>query len=398
MKLIEFKEYNNLDQHTLNKKKVVASIIIVCIIIAIIVFSLLYIYNKKFRNWADIHILMKTVSQGNLSSIELEPNENVSIYAYDKYVAILNVNKLNIYNSSAKQVASLDINISNPIFTSNGKYLVVAEKDKQRIYLISETKQLWDTEIDGTISRVSVNENGYVSVVCTGTTYKSVIAVYNQSGEQLFKTYIPNNTVVDSAISSDNRYLSFAEINTSKSLIQSTVKTISIKDASQSSENSIIHTYEMPTNSLIINIKYQGSKNLICMCNNGINLLSEGNMNNLMNFEEEGKKYTFAGINLNNTIYQIEEFSDEINNQQSNIKLINSGTKKTNDYSIDGIAKETCSSEDIIAINLGTEVYFIDSKGWLQKKYVAEEEIRDIKISNRIAAIIFKDKIEILIL
>ena len=82
----------------------------------------------------------------------------------------------------------------------------------------------------------------------------------------------------------------------------------------------------------------------------------------------------------------------------NNIKLINSGTKKTNDYSIDGIAKETCSSEDIIAINLGVEVYFIDSKGWLQKKYVTEEEIRDIKVSNRIAAIIFKDKIEILIL
>ena len=398
MKLIEFKEYNNLDQNTLNKKKVVVSIIIACIIIAIIVFSIFYIYNKKFRNWADIHILMKTVTQGNLSSIEIEPNENVSIYAYDKFVAILNVNKLEIYNSSAKHVTSLDVNISNPIFASNGKYLVIAERDKQKMYLISETKQLWNTEIDGTISRVSVNENGYVSVVCSGTTYKSVIAVYNQSGEQLFKNYIPNNTVVDSAISSDNRYLSFAEINTSKSLIQSTVKTISIKDAKESSENSIVHTYEMPTNSVIINIKYQGSKNLICMCNDSINLLSEGNINNLMSFEEEGKTYSFAGINLNNTIYQIEEFSDEINKQQSYIKLINSGTKKTNDYNIEGIAKETCSSEDIIAINLGIEVYFIDSKGWLQKKYIAEEEIRDIKVSNRIAAIIFKDKIEILIL
>lgn len=398
MKLIEFKEYNNLNEHTLNKKKVVASIVIICVIIAVIIFSLFYIYNLKFRNWADIHILMKTVSQGDLSAIEIEPNENVSIYAYDKYVALLNVNRLNIYNSSAKQTASLDIKISNPLFTSNGKYLAIAEKGKQKLYLVSETKELWNTEVDGTIARVSVNENGYVSVVCSGTTYKSVIIVYNQSGELLFKTYIPNNTVIDSSISSDNRYLSFAEVNTSKTLIQSTVKTISIKEASQSSGNSTIYTYEMPINSLIINLKYQGSKNLICMCNNGINLLSEGNIQNLMNFEQSDKNYTFAGIDLNNTIYQIEEISDGINNQQSNITLINSGTKKIHNYAINGIAKEADSSEENIAINLGTEIYFIDSKGWLQKKYVAQEEIRDIKISNRIAAIIFKDKIEILIL
>ena len=398
MKLIEFKEYNNLNDHTLNKKKVVASIIIICVIIAVIIFSLFYIYNKKFRNWADMHILMKTVSQGKLSSIEIEPNENVSIFAYDKYVALLNINKLNIYNSSAKQVASLDINISNPIFTSNGKYLVIAEKNKQKLYLVSETKELWSTEIDGTISRVSVNENGYVSVVCSGTTYKSVIIVYNQSGDLLFKTYIPNNAVVDSTISSDNRYLSFAEVDTSKTLIQSTVKTISIKDASKSSGNSTIYTYEMPINSLIINLKYQGSKNLICMCNSGINLLSEGNIQNLMNFEEPNKNYTFAGIDLNNTIYQVQETFNGINNQQSDITLINSGTKKINTYTINGIAKDACSSEYNIAINLGTEIYFIDSKGWLQKKYIAEEEIRSIKVSNRIAAIIFKDKIEILIL
>lgn len=398
MKLIEFKEYNNLDKNTLNKKKLLISIVLVCLIISIIVFSLLYIYNKKFRNWADIHILMKTVSQGNLSSIEIDSAENISIYAYDKYVALLNVNRLDIYNSSAKQVESLEININNPIFTSNGKYLVIAEKDKQKIYLVSETKELWNTEIDGTISRISVNENGYVSVVCSGTTYKSVIIVYNQSGEQLFKTYIPNNTVVDSAISSDNKYLSFAEVDTSKSLIQSIVKTISIKDARESSSNSTIHTYEMPTNSLVINLKYQGSKNLICMCNDGVNLLTEGNTQQLMSFNEDGKNYTFAGINLNNTIYRVEEISSGITNQESNVLLINSGTKKVNNYTITGIAKETSSSEDNIAINLGTEIYFIDSKGWLQKKYVAEEEIRDIKLSNRIAAIIFKDKIEILIL
>lgn len=399
MKLIEFKEYNNLDsEKSLNKKKIIGFMITAVIIVLAITFSVLYACNKTFRNWADIHILMKSISEGSLSSIDIDVDEDVSVYAYDRYIAVLKDNKLNIYNSSGKSTASLDINISTPVFTANGKYLAVAEKGKQKIYLISGTKTKWSNDIEGTISKVSVNENGYVSVICSGTTYKSVIIVFDQNGNQLIKSYIPSNSVIDSAVSSDNKYLSFAEIDTSGTLIKSTVKTIAVNDSNNSSEITPIYTYEMDTNLLITNLRYHGSKNLICMCNAGIYLLSDGNTQMLMNFEEENKNYTFAGIDLINNIYEIEEVSDGIANQSSQIKIINTGTKKVNNYSINSIAKSTSSAGDNIAINLGTDIYFINTKGWLKKKYSANEEIRNIIVSDRIAAIVFRDKIEILVL
>ncbi len=399
MKLIEFKEYNNLDsEKSLNKKKIIGFMITAVIIVLAITFSVVYACNKTFRNWADIHILMKSISEGSLSSIDIDVDEDVSVYAYDRYIAVLKDNKLNIYNSSGKSTASLDINISTPVFTANGKYLAVAEKGKQKIYLISGTKTKWSNDIEGTISKVSVNENGYVSVICSGTTYKSVIIVFDQNGNQLIKSYIPSNSVIDSAVSSDNKYLSFAEIDTSGTLIKSTVKTIAVNDYNNSSEITPIYTYEMDTNLLITNLRYHGSKNLICMCNAGIYLLSDGNTQMLMNFEEENKNYTFAGIDLINNIYEIEEVSDGIANQSSQIKIINTGTKKVNNYSINSIAKSTSSAGDNIAINLGTDIYFINTKGWLKKKYSANEEIRNIIVSDRIAAIVFRDKIEILVL
>lgn len=399
MKLIEFKEYNNINENkALNKKKIAITITVAIIIIIITMFILLYIYNKNFRNWADMHVLMKNVTEGTLSSIDIDVGKSSSIYAYDKYVAILDEAKIRIYNSSAKEVNSIDMSVNNPILKSNGKYLVIGEKGKQKIHLVSGTKSVWDADVEGSITRAAVNENGYVSVVCSGNTYKSIITVFNQSGEKLFKTYIPNNTVIDSAVSSDNKYLSFAEIDTTKTMIQSIVKTMSIKDASNSSENSIVNTYELPTNSLVVNIKYQGSKNLICMCDNGIQLLSDGNIQELISLSDQDKKYTFAGIDLSNTIYEIEEYSDGISNQNSNITLMNTGTKKYNSYTIEGIAKETSCSDNNIAINLGTEIYFINSRGWLIKKYMANQEIRDVIVSDKIAAIIFRDKVEILIL
>ena len=399
MKLIEFKEFNGADNtHTLNKKKLAITITISVLLVVILIFFLLYVYNKNFRNWADMHVLMKTVNEGTLATIDMDSGEKSSIYTYDKYVAQINVDKLNIYNSSAKQVASIDINIASPIFDSNGKYLVIGDKGKQKVYLISGTRIVWNAEIDGSVTRVSVNENGYVSVVCSGSTYKSIVEVYNPTGNQLFKTYIPNNSVIDSAISSDNKYLSFAEVDTTKTSIESVVKTISIKDAKDSSSNPISYTYSMPANTLIVNLKYHGSKNLLCMCDDGIQLLCDGNMQKLMNFNEENKKYSFAGINLTNTIYEIDESSDGISNQTSEVLLTNTGTKKSSSYTINGIAKDTSSSDDNIAINLGSEVYFINTRGWLIKKYIATQEVKDVVVSDRIAAIIFRDKIEILIL
>ena len=399
MKLIEFKEYDNLDKEkNLNKKKVIVLMTVSTVIVISIIFLIIYMCNTKFRSWADMHILMKNVTEGTLSSIDIDIDEDVSVYAYDQYVALLNNNKLDIYNSSGKKSQELEVNVSNPLFKSNGKYLIVAEKEKQKIYLIAGTKLLWSTDIDGVISRTSVNENGYVSVVCTGTTYKSVIIVFDTKGNKVLKSYIPTNYVVDSVISSDNKYLSFAEVNTAGTLIKSTVKTIAINNSNNSSEISAVNTYELTTNSLVINLKYQGSKNLICMCNNGVYVLSDGNAQMLMNFDEEGKNYTFAEINLINSIYGIVEVSDGISNQMSQIKLVNTGTKKNNYYNINSIAKSTSSAGDNIAINFGTEVYFISSKGWLKKKYIANEEIRNIIVSERIAAIIFRDKVEILVL
>ena len=105
MKLIEFKEYDNLNGgKSLNKKKIIVLIIVSILIFISIIFSVIYMCNEHFRNWADVHVLMKTVSEGKLSSIDIEPDEDVSIFAYDKYVVILNDNKLNIYNTSGKKL------------------------------------------------------------------------------------------------------------------------------------------------------------------------------------------------------------------------------------------------------------------------------------------------------
>ena len=51
---------------------------------------------------------------------------------------------------------------------------------------------------------------------------------------------------------------------------------------------------------------------------------------------------------------------------------------------------------DIIALNLGAEVEFISTSGMLVKRYVSSQEITNLVVSDNIAGIIYRDKIEII--
>ena len=66
----------------------------------------------------------------------------------------------------------------------------------------------------------------------------------------------------------------------------------------------------------------------------------------------------------------------------------------TNLYIINGIAKEVYTQDGIIAVNLGTEIYFVGENGWLIKKYTSNQEIKDVVVTKNIAGIVFRDKIE----
>lgn len=161
-----------------NKKKLIIIGIITLVIVIITLISL-YIGNQDFRTFMDRYILRREIVQNNVVSIDIQTLENPSIYAYDKYITILNKNKLTTYTAIGKKEYEHEITISDALYASNNKFLVIAAKNGQNIYLISEQNILWQTQIEGEIQKISVNKNGYVSVIITGGGYKTIIATYN---------------------------------------------------------------------------------------------------------------------------------------------------------------------------------------------------------------------------
>lgn len=130
------------------------------------------------------------------------------------------------------------------------------------------------------------------------------------------------------------------------------------------------------------------------MYDNEIRSLYDEQNEQIISFTND--KVTFASIELNNyAIYTIEKSAGLFNNN-TQVSLKNITTAKENIYVAEGIAKDIKAYADHVALNLGSEIHFITTNGWLTKKYTSEKEVTSIVLGEKVAGIVYKDKIDII--
>ena len=314
-------------QRELNIRKIVITSIIAIFLIAIIVIFSLYIAEESFRKWVDVNVLRKDIASENVASIDLNVDKNNQIFCYNKYICILNEKNLKLYNQSGENITDISVDINTALFSSNDKYLAIAEKNGQEFCVITDKSYSWRQKVDGEILQIYINKNGYVALVTTDTTYKS-----------------------------------------------------------------IIYSKEASTSKMILKVQYQDKNNLVCVYDDGINIVKDGKETEVLS-KEDG--ITFMSGNLNNNIAYIKEEQVGAFESTSKLSIVNPLNGQTSTYNFDEIAKEMYTNGNIIGVNIGTEMYFIGTNGMLIKKYTSNQEITNVMITKGLAIIIYKDRIEI---
>lgn len=377
------------------KKNLKISILILLGILLAIVIAR-YITDEDFRYLVDTKILKKELEQDTLSTIEINYESTPSIFAYDKYVAVLNKNNFNIYTHDGNKTASLDIKISNPVVCSRGKYMVVAEQDGKKIYLINGSNIAWQNDINGAISGVNVNKNGYVSVIVTNTTYKSVVVLYSPEGKELFRSFLSSTYAVCTDISNNNKYLAIGEVDYTGTIVKSNVEIISISLAQSNTEKtkSVINKYQSNTGEIISAIRYQDKDIAMCMFNKYIQKVGTDSNEKYIDINDD---VLFFDMGLKDKFTTINKQSSGLFAYEYEMKIKNTGTSSEHLYILkNDVPKSIIVSSELIGINLGTEVQIVNSNGMLLKSYKSKQEIKSLVVGDNIAGIIYKDKIELI--
>ena len=374
--------------------KLTILMLLILMIITMFILVCIYFNNVNFRKWCDENIINKEISQNNVKNITINKEENVQVFAYDKYICVLRKKTLEFYNRIGVKENSIELEIVNASFSAAGRYLAICEQNGQKFYLISGKEKIYENEIEGNINQINVNRNGYVSVVISNTSYKSVVDVFDKSGNEIFKTNLRTARVVDVNISQDSKYLAIAEVDLSGIIIQSSIQIVSIELAKTNTENAFVNRYEAAVGKLIMSIKYQEKNNLICMYNDSIDIFSENGNKEFAKYEE--KKLAFATINLNNRIVLVEESAAGEYKADTYINILNPQNNKKKQYITSNVAKSILTSENKIAVNFGTELHIVSMNGILIKKYKSNSEINDVVMTDNLAAIVYSDSIAII--
>ena len=108
------------------------------------------------------------------------------------------------------------------------------------------------------------------------------------------------------------------------------------------------------------------------------------------------KKVTFSSIELENYCVQIEEQSSGLFTVDTIVNIKDVSNNKEVNYTIKGAIKEIITKGNVIAINLGADVEFINTQGMLIKRYKSNQEVTNITVSESIAGIVYRDKIELI--
>lgn len=211
-------------------------------------------------------------------------------------------------------------------------------------------------------------------------------------GSELFTTYLSKSYVIDSAISNDNKFLALAEVNFSGIAIQSNIKIISIDKALSNSTDTIQYNYSSSIDDFIINVEYHNNDNLVCLFDNHIDIIKDNTVSQVTSFENSN--ILFADIN--NKIIQIEKKNAGILSTDFELQIINSNSFDKRIYELDKEPKSIEVFGNIICVNYGSSALFINTSGWLIKEYISSQEIQSVVLSNDLAGIVYKDKIEIL--
>ena len=378
------------------KSKIIKAIILWIILIVILIFIILciiYYNNMSFRTWCDENIIKKEVLQEDVNIIEIGRDENIQVYAYDKYICVLSKKTLDFYNRVGTKIDSIEIDILDPEFVSNGRYLAISEKNGQKFYLISDREILFENNIEGNITEISVNRNGFVSVLISNTTYKSVVEVFDKTGKEIFRTNLVSSRVIDISISQDSKYLAIAEVDISGIIIKSNIMIVSFEIAQTNSEEAIIYKYEAPTGKLITNINYQDKNKLVCMFDDSIGVLENETYSELLKYDSN---LSFVAISLNNRIVTVQENSTGEYTSDTTVSIVNTNNGKTKKYHTNNVAKAILTYSNKIAINFGTELHIIGTNGILIKKYISNSEINDIVMTDNLISIVYNDNIAII--
>lgn len=369
------------------KKKIFGKILLILLIIAIAVLTGLYIGDKNIRDTIDRVILKKYLKESDLKSIHLENDEKIYSTVFNENVGIFKNGELTIYNKKGNQETVLKLDIIEPIFETKGRYLIVADKNRNNIYMIYNNFVQKHKRLESDIKSIYVTENGGIGVISSSPVYKSIITVYDLTMNEIFKYYMANSVVTKFFLTEDLKNFGIVESKINGAIISSKINIISVEKVRKNEEDPILLSYELESGEYAFDIANIGGQ-FIIVTNKGIFSIQNKEKKEIY---ISNSKTEIMDIGLKNKICIVERNEED----KLVLKTFDIDKKQENIYEIDEFKYINTKYNDIIIEN-DNEITILSDNAIMKKNFKSENKIQKIYVERGILGIKIHDDIRIL--
>jgi hypothetical protein len=374
-----FKLEEPLENQKISKVNPRSNIVIFILLIAIIIGIAFFAYLKSQDiNITNINIKdlaknlftdgQKTADKSMLE-INFDINEHPVFSTYKEFIIKCTNNSVKWIDKKGNVQLAVQVSLNKPFLKSSGTYLLVADLGGKDIYVIAGKSIKWNKKVTGNIINADINDKGYVTTVQEGDGYKSVVQVFNQEGNESFTRTIAENNVLSAKVSSSGEQIVINKVDTS-----------GIKINSYLEFNNISGDKPFANISLTANL----FPSQWCLDDGAVFIAND---KLAMYFDKVGKvrwEKKYANIYSTNVVsgkYSVIGVNE--GNNKTNVIIFNSKGQKLSSYDPGESVINIETFSDIIAINTGKQIHFINTKGKLTGKYNSKSDIEMMFLFNK---------------
>ena len=315
---------------------------------------------------------------GKIVEMEYDMREHPVFCAYKDSIIKCTRDYIKAYDKKGGEIWTKPVSMRNPLVKTNGQMLLAADIGGNDILVMSGENVKWEESANEYIINAYINEDGYVTVVQEGKDCRNRVRVFDPRGMEMFSRSIQKNFVLTACVSpSGEQFL------------------ISGLDASGAVANPVLEFFDMKGNLIAAKIPEPGtifpvasylrndflaaaSDSLIVCYDSGRNEVWRKEFDRIFSLETLLGKYIVAAV------------SDGKNSSGNapEIQIFGMRGDRAAFSTIEGEIRNIRAYEDIIAVNTSREVYFLNAKGSLIRKYGFKTDVLDVHFFSRLEAVI----------
>lgn len=313
------------------------------------------------------------ITVDNINNAEFVPYRNGIVYAA--------MNHMSYIDNTGSVVWETDTAVVDPILESEGEYILLAEKGRNKICLYSDKKLLFDTDDPDAVMAAKVSSNGDIVAVTDKSDYRGGISVYNKSGAQIFSWSSGADTVICADISSASRCVAVALLNTDTQA-KTVIQLFDVNRADSYARAEVEDT-------VVYDMQFTGDMLTAFGDNRLVTLTASGKLikNNLFS----DMQLTHSAMDRNGT--KILSFAN------GNVPMLNMYNKRgaeKDSLTLTGVTDFIAIKGKNVLYNIGRDVYFGKMNSKNMAKYTAKMDIRNlIAVSADTFVIVYSNSLEI---